>query len=373
MQFTTNDALREAGIVPLTIGDPDLATPGWIREAEARAVREGRTHYASVAGDPELREAIADDLNERHGQDFSTADILVTSGASSAIHPVVAAFADPGDEVILLNPAYSLYVDAIRLADAVAVWAPVRSDFHIDPEAIERCITPRTRLLMLNNPCNPTAVTYSRAELEAVERLAARHNLVVVADEVYDSLVYDGREFVSALSLPGLAERTVLMQSFSKTFAMTGWRVGYVAARGGLTQAITLIHKTAVGPINSMTQRAALVALRAGPETKRSWLGEMLSVYDRRRGLGQALLERIPRVTSAIPEATFYFWVKVQTSLSSNDLIVYLQDVGRVAVRSGTEFGTGGEGYVRLTFSASDDDLREGIGRMGEALATLDR
>ena len=361
---------RAAGIVSLFNGEPDFATPAWICEAATEAMRHGFTHYPLHQGDVELRETIAELLNEQHGLDYTRDDILVTNGASSAIYASITALVDPGDEVVLLDPCWAGYQDAINMAGAVPVRAALGSDFHLDPEALDGAISPRSKMLVVCNPGNPTAVVFSRSELEAIARIAREHDLLVLADEVYDHIVYDDRPFISTLAVPELAERTLLVQSFSKSYAMTGWRLGYVAAKRGRAQLAGMAHRTALQFVNSITQRAGLAALRAKTESE-AWFRDMLAVYDRRRRLGQQLLEQIPRARSRLPEGTFYFWVKVDTALSSVELIRYLRDTGRVSVHPGTEYGPNGEGYIRLSFANAEAQVREGIARIGEALAKL--
>ena len=368
-QLTSAEALRERGIIPLTSGDPDFPTPDYICDAAREAMRDGFTHYPPAQGDVELREALAEQLNEDHGQDFTAADILICNGGSGAISAAVLAVLDPGDQALLMNPCFSLYDDAINLAGAESVWVPVRDDFHLDPEAIERAITPRTRMIILNSPCNPTAVVLGREELEAVQDIVVRHNLVLLSDEVYDHLVFDDRPFISALDLPELAERTLLVQSYSKTFAMTGWRLGYLAGKGGMVKGATDVQRTFHGAVNGPTQRAGLAAL---PHMNDPWAREMHAAYDRRRVMGTELLNSFPRLHCQLPEAAFYYWVRVDTSMSSAEMVDFFMNEG-VAVRPGTEFGSAGEGFVRLTFAAADEDIREGIERLGRASEKLPR
>jgi aspartate aminotransferase len=363
-------ALRERGIVPLNTGDPNFDTPGYIVEAAYQAMKQGFTHYPPAQGDLELRTAIAEMLNEDHGQSFAPADILITNGGSGAIYSAVAGLLNPGDQAILFNPCYSLYDDALKVVGAETVWVPFRpDDFHLDPEALERAITPRTKAIILNSPCNPTSVVLSRGELEAIQEIVLRHDLVLISDEIYDHLVFDGRTFVSALDLPELAERTLLVNGFSKTYAMTGWRLGYLAGKNGLVESAVAIGRTMHGPVSYPTQRAGLAALSG---LNQPWLPEMQAAYDRRRRLGHERLSSFSRLRCALPEAAFYFWVQVDTSMSSRDMVAYFLDAG-VAVRSGSEFGTAGEGYLRLTFAASDEDIIEGVERLGRAAERLPR
>lgn len=363
---------RAADIVSLFNGEPDLATPEWICEAAAKAMREGHTHYAPFQGDIDLRDAIANLLSERHCASYDRDDIVITNGACSAIYAAIAAFVDPGEEVVLLDACWSGYEDAVRLVGGVPVRAALQSNFHLDENALAEAVSPRAKMLIVCNPCNPTGVCYSRSELETIERIAIEHNLLVLSDEVYDRIVYDEKEFVSALDLPGLASRTLLAQSFSKSYAMTGWRLGFLAAGNGMARLADRAQRTYLQSVNSISQRAGLYAL-GELERSAAWFDHALRVYDSRRRVGQQLLERIPRVHSRLPEATFYFWVQVDTALSSIDLSRYLHDLGRVSVHAGTEYGPAGEGYIRLSFAADESQVREGIARLEAALEVLDR
>lgn len=362
-------ALRKKGIIPLLSGDPNFETPAYICEAALKAMRDGYTHYPPAQGDIELRTGIADQLNENHGQNFTPNDVLVSNGGSGAIYAAITGTLNPGDEAILFNPCFSIYDDCLKLVGAKANWVPVRDDFHLDFDAFESAITPRTRMVVLNSPCNPTAIVLRRDELERVQDIIVRHNLLLLSDEVYDHLVFDDRKFVSALDLPELAERTLLVQSFSKTFAMTGWRLGYLAGKNGLVKAPSDVQRTIHGGVSSPTQRAGLVAIGGVDDP---WQHEMHAAYDRRRKLGHAALAKIPRFQCAMPEAAFYYWVKVDTSMSSANMVNYFMDNG-VAIRSGSEFGSAGEGFIRLTFAASDEDLLGGIERLGKAVEGLPR
>lgn len=368
-QLTGAATLRKQGIIPLNSGDPNFATPDYICQAAIEAMREGHTHYPPAQGDPELRAALAELLNEDHGQNYTADDILITTGASGAIFAAVAGLLNPGDQALLFNPSYSAYSDAVQMVGAEPVWVPLRADFHLDPDALEQAITPRTRLLVLNSPCNPTAILLSRGELEAVQDIVLRHNLVLLSDEVYDHLVFDDRPFVSALDLLELAERTLLAQSFSKTYAMTGWRLGYLAGKNSLVKPISAAQRTMHGAVSAPTQRAGLVAIGG---VGQSWQREMHAAYDRRRRLGHEALSAVPRFNCALPEATFYFWVGVATSMPSAGMVDFFREHS-VAVRSGSEFGTAGEGYIRLTFAASDQDILGGIERLARASEKLPR
>ena len=364
-------AMRKQGIIPLNSGDPDFPTPQYIIDAAYQAASTGFTHYSPSQGDVELREALAEMVNEDHGQNYTGADVLVTHGGTGAIFAAVTGVLNPGDQAILFNPCFSLYDDCIKMANAETVWVPFRRDnYHLDPEALEAAITPRTKMIILNSPCNPTAIVLGREELQELERIVVRHNLVVLSDEIYDHLVWDGRTFVSTLDLPELAERTLLLNGFSKTFAMTGWRLGYLIGKNQkLIQAAHSVQRTMHGAVASPTQRAAIVAL-AGRD--KEWLPEMQAHYDRRRRAGHAAIMKSPRFTCALPEAAFYFWIKVDTSMSSADMVKYFFD-HKVAVRSGSEFGSEGEGHIRLTFAASDDEILEGIDRLCRAAEGLPR
>ncbi len=356
------------GAVKLDSGDPDFPTPPHIQEAMIKALTEGYTHYAHAQGDPELRAELARQLTEtaadaaRYGAD----DVLITNGASGAIFAAIGAFLDPGDEVLIPNPSFSLYADAARFVNAEVRMVSVLPDFHLDFSALRAAITPRSRMLILNSPCNPTGVVYRPDELEALADLAAEHELMVMSDEAYDHILFAGARHVPSIAIPGLAERTIYVHTFSKTFAMTGWRLGYLAIPGDRAKRAAVVARTTTGAINSAVQRAALVAIT----TPSDWPERMLAEYNARRDLLIDWLRDATGISWRPPEGGFYGFLRYQAPMTSKEMNAHLKTKG-VAVRSGTEFGPDGESYVRLSFAISRQALEEGVQRIKAAIAEL--
>jgi aspartate aminotransferase len=371
------DPQREAGVAitpaphmaALHKGDPCFPTPQQICEAAIEAIEAGYTHYPPPLGDPELREAIAADLTRRSGRATTPGQVMVTAGAIGAIASALLAFLDEGDEALLPDPAYSAYAPLIRQAGALAVRVPLLpEDFTLDPEALEQAVTPRTKLVLLNNPANPTGVVYPRPQLEQLAETVLRHDLLIVCDEVYDRLTFGDAEFTSLLRLGQLADRTVYINSFSKTYAMTGWRIGYLAAPPGLLRGPSTVQMASSSGVNWPAQRAALSALREGQEPAE----QMRAGYARRLAAMTDALRRIDGVTFPAPQGAFYVFAKFTTAerLTSRQLTQTLLEAG-VAVRSGSEFGPGGEGYLRLSYSADIADIERGMATIAAVIAGL--
>lgn len=357
-------------VVKLSSGDPAFATPDYIIEAAYRAMRDGYTHYPSVQGDPQLREAIAAYQSSISGVPISPAEVLVTGGGTGAITAAMMAILDEGDEIIVLDPGYSLYPDVARVVGATLVFVPLTADFGVDVEAVRDAVTPRTRMLVLNYPSNPTGQVLEPQELEGVAALAVEHDLVVLSDEVYDQLVFQGKH-LSVLGHPGLTDRTLLTNSFSKTYAMTGWRLGWVVAKGALIQTILTMHRSVLGFPNHIAQRAGLMAL-TNQEEDRKWRTWMLAQYQAQRTAMWDGLVQVPGIHVYDLQAAFYAWVRYEAPLTSVDMMKYLYERG-LSVRPGTEFGSRGEKHLRFTFAPSAAAITEGLGifrsAMGELLA----
>ena len=359
---------RVATMVKLSSGDPSFATPAYVMAAATRAMQEGYTHYPPPPGDPALREAIAAYQARLSHVPLSAAEVQVTAGATGAISAAMLAFLDPGDEVLLLDPTYSLYVDLARTVGATAVFVPLTRTFEVDLDAVAQAITPRTRMLVLNYPSNPTGQLLAPGELDGLAEIATRHDLVVLADEAYDQLVFQG-EHRSVLGHPGLTARTVLVNTFSKTYAMTGWRLGWVAATGDLIKPIRTMNRSVLGAPSAISQRAGLEALTNEPED-RTWRAWMLDQYRRQRQALWEPLTRIPGLQVYDPEAAFYLWVRYEAPLSSVDMMKYLYERG-LFIRPGTEFGAMGEGHIRFCFAPAVDVIEAGVAIFTAAMAEL--
>jgi len=355
-------------VVKLSSGDPSFPTPEYVVEAAYRAMRDGYTHYPPVQGVPELREAVAAYQAGISGVPVSASEVLITGGGTGAVSAAMMALLDPGDEVLVLDPCYSLYADVARVVGARVVSAPLTSGFGVDLDAVRRAVTPRTQMLVLNYPSNPTGQLLEEHELDGLAAIAAEHDLAVVSDEVYDQLVFEGKH-LSALGHPALTNRTALVNSFSKTYAMTGWRLGWVVAKGGLLQAILTMNRSVLGFPNHIAQRAGLAALTNQAED-RKWRAWMLEQYQTQRKAMRDGLLQVPGVHAYDLKAAFYAWVRYDAPLSSVDMMKYLYERG-LNIRPGSEFGSMGEKHLRFTFAPSAATITDGLKIFRSAMAEL--
>jgi len=350
-------------VISLGLGEPDFVTPQHIREAGLRSLEEGRTSYTSNLGMLELRQELAKHLEALYGVSYDPErEILVTIGVSEALHIALLAIIDPGDEVIVPEPCFVSYKPGIILAGGVPVVVPTRVEdsFQVTAEGIEAAITPKTKAILLSYPNNPTGAVMSWRRLEAIARLAEKYDLLVLSDEIYDRFVY-GVEHTCFASLPGMRERTILLQGFSKAYAMTGWRVGYAAGKAEIIDAMLKVHQYAIMCAPTMGQIAAIEALREGEEAVQAMIAE----YDRRRRVIVAGLNEIG-LPCFEPKGAFYAFPSIAgTGLTSEEFSEKLLLEERVAVVPGNAFGACGEGYVRCAYAASLPDIEEALERMG--------
>jgi len=351
------------GVISLGVGEPDFVTPWHIRESGIYSLEQGYTSYTSNYGLLELREEIARYLNGRYGLVYDPQkEILITVGVSEGLDLAMRAILDPGDEVIGHQPSYVSYMPCAMLAGGRFVPVPtyVENEFKVSADDIEKRVTPRTKVLMLGYPSNPTGGVMDRAGLKKVADVAQRHDLIVVSDEVYERLVY-GVEHTCVASLPGMQERTIHLGGFSKAYAMTGWRIGYAAAREAIIEAMMKIHQYTILCAPIMAQKAAIEALREGePQVE-----AMVAEYDQRR---RVMVEGLNSIGLACfePRGAFYAFPSIKgTGLSSEDFAERLLIEGRVAVVPGDAFGECGEGYVRCCYATSMDEIEEALERMG--------
>jgi len=351
-------------VISLGIGEPDFVTPEHISRAGIRSIEEGHTHYTSNYGMLELREEIAAMLDRRYGLKYNPAkEILVTVGVSEGVDLAMRTLINPGNEVISLDPGYVAYEADIIFADGVPVPVPTyaKFDFGVRASEIAAAITPRTKMILLGNPNNPTGAVVPRAELEGIAKLAIEHDLIVAVDEVYSRLVYE-TEHVSIAAMPGMRERTVLLDGFSKAYAMTGWRIGYVAAPKYILEAMVKIHQYTIMCAGTAAQEAALEALRHGEEDVQA----MHDDYARRRRMFVDGLNRIG-LTCCEPHGAFYAFPSIARSgLNDEDFTEKLLFEEKVAVVPGSAFGAAGAGYVRCSYCTS-------YGKLEEALVRLER
>lgn len=359
---------RTPQVIGLHRGDPSFDTPAYIVEAAYRAMKQGYTHYPPLRGDPKLRDAIAVYQSRVSNVPVSASEILITAAGAGAVYASIMAIVNEGDEVVILDPTFSSYADVVRMVGGRIVSVPVPDTAAVDVEALRAAITPRTRLLVLNFPSNPTGQLLTQQELDGIATVAEENDLIVLSDEVYDQLVYEGK-FISAFGHPGLTNRTILVNSFSKSYAMTGWRVGWLAARPRFIEPIWQIVWATVAHTNIVAQRAALEALTNEAEDL-AWRTWMIEEYRKRRNAMWSQLAEIPGVRVSEPEAAFYSWVRYDAPLSAIEMVKFLHERG-LDVRPGTEFGATREKYLRFTFAPSVEVINEGVAIFKSAMEEL--
>jgi aspartate aminotransferase len=356
-------------IIHLEIGEPDFDTPANIRAAAARALDDGWTHYGPPFGLPQLREAIAADVTARKGFTASTDQVVVTPGAKPIMFFALLALAEAGDEVIYPDPGFPIYESMTRFAGATPVPLPIRqeNDFRADLDELEALITPQTRLLVINSPANPTGGLFTREDIERIAELVLRHDLVVLADEIYGRIVYDG-EHVSIASLDGMAERTIMLDGFSKTFAMTGWRLGYAVVPEPLLPAYSRLIINSVSCTSAFSQIAAVEAL-TGPQDS---VDEMVREFLVRRDLVVEGLNAIPGISCRTPAGAFYVFPDVSgIGIDGPELTDRLLKEAGVCVLSGTAFGHVGRDHIRVSYANSQPNLREALNRIDTFVRAL--
>jgi aspartate aminotransferase len=347
------------------MGEPDFSTPEPITEALRRALKDGYTHYGDLNGDPELRDTLAQLATRLSGQPYTERSVVVSHGGAAAITASILATVDPGDRVVIPEPTYSLYPDAVRLAGAEPVMVPTTTDHRLDLHALA-AVLPGARMVVFCNPVNPTGAVLPGAQLAALGDLLDGTDTLVLADEAYADIVYDGVCFISALAVDSLRERLILCNTLSKTYAMTGWRIGYVIAPAEITAAIRHVHRTFNSVVNAAVQRAAITALQLGPELA----APMLAAYKERRDFLVKRLAFTDLLHSTKPDGAFYAFAHYAGDLPSDQMTRLLLQ-GGVAVRSGSEYGPSGRHYIRLSFATDLETLAEGIKRILTVLEGL--
>lgn len=359
--------LEAAGrsIIHLEIGEPDFDTPEHIKEAAIRALRDGYTHYTPAAGIPEARAAIAESVARSRGIPVTPEHVVITPGAKPIMFFLMLALINPGDEVIYPDPGFPIYESVARFVGARPVPWILREDreFRADPEELRTLLTPRTKLIILNSPHNPTAGVLSRADLEAIAGIVRGRPLAILSDEIYCQILYSGT-FHSIASVPGMQDHTVILDGFSKTYAMTGWRMGYGVMRPALAERITQLMVNSNSCTAAFTQIAGIAALR-GPQ---DCVARMVAEFRRRRDVIVDGLSRLPGVRCLRPQGAFYAFPNVrEIDADTRRLAEHLLTEAGVAVLSGTSFGAQGEGYLRLSYANSVEAITEALKRMGVA------
>lgn len=356
-------ALEGRDIINLGGGEPDFDTPEHVTEAGIKAIKDGRTHYVSSLGIPELRTAVSRKLYVENGLTYTPDEIMVNPGAKLGLYAAIMALIDQGDEVLIFDPSWVSYDAIIRLAGGTPVHVPLdRGDnFTIRREVLSEKITPNSRMILINSPNNPTGRILTLKELEVVAAAAEQHDLFVLSDEIYEKIAYDGNKPVSFGTVDGMLERTIVINGFSKAYAMTGWRLGYVAAKKALMKELLKVQQHSVTCAAAFTQYAGVAALEGPQEV----IEDMVSVYDTRRRIITDGLNSLPGVSCETPEGAFYSFPDISgTGMSSMEFTNLLLTEAGVAVTPGIAFGECADGHVRLSFANSTKLIENAIARM---------
>jgi aspartate aminotransferase len=349
---------NDKSTVSLAIGEPGFATPGCIVQAQAHALTEGLTHYAVQTGDPLLVKAILEHVVPRQSELASSDNILITHGGTAGLSCSILGLVNPGDAVLIENPTYSLYADAIRLAGGVVKHFGRNPDGGLDFGEI-RSLAPAAKMIIVCQPSNPTGTILSSHEWRQLAEIAGESDLIVLSDEAYDGIVFDDSEFVSALSVPGLASRLIVCRTFSKKYAMTGWRVGYLVGAAELIAAASTVHRTFNGAVNTANQHAAVAALEHASQDAEAMRVE----FQQRRALMVSCLQDKGPLRFAPPAGAFYLWVGYPEKFGDSQEVAGKCLANGVRVRPGSEFGPGGKYRIRLSFAPDRDRIVEGCRR----------
>lgn len=365
-------------IVNFSVGEPDFDTPEHIKEAAVKAIKDGFTKYTPVGGIDELKEAIVEKLERDNGLKYSKENIIVSCGAKHSLYNIAQALFGPGDEVIIPAPYWVSYPDQILLNDAIPVIVDTyeEDNFMLRADALKEKITPRTKAIILNYPSNPTGFIYTEKALKEIAEIALKHNIYVISDEIYEKLIYDNEKHISIASLDEeIKEKTIVVNGVSKSYAMTGWRIGYAAGPAEIIKTMTKIQSQSTSNPTSIAQKAAVAALR-GPQ---DCVQRMCQEFERRRNYLVEELNKISGISCKMPKGAFYAFPNIKNNLgkttdntvinSSMDLSIYLIEKAMVALVPGSAFGA--EGYIRISYATGMDNLSRGIERIRKALEEL--
>lgn len=373
VMFEKAKAMERKGekLVHFELGEPDFDTPQHIKEAAKRALDEGHTHYAPSAGILELREAIAEKLKKENSFDADpVSEICVTIGSQEAAYLAIMCTIDPGDEVLITDPAYYIYRNCVLMAGGAPVSVPLEKEnhFRLNPQDLEKRLTSRSKMVVVNSPCNPTGSVMTKGDLEAIDDLARTYDLLVVSDEIYEKITYDGQKHYSIAALSKDTSRMIVVGGFSKAYAMTGWRIGYAVANKTIISTMIKMQQSAVSSGTTFAQKGAVAALR-GPQEP---LQKMLKEFQKRREVIIGGLNKIEGFSVAKPKGAFYAFVDTKKlQKPSIELSEYLLNEARVVTTPGIAFGENGEGYIRMSYAASIENIEEGLERIKRAVDKL--
>jgi len=356
-------------IVHLEIGEPDFDTPSNIIESAVKALHEGQTHYTPSAGIPQLREAIAEEISTTRGIEVNPDQVVVTPGGKPIMFFTILALCEKGDEIIYPNPGFPIYESMINFVGATPVPVPLlmEKDFRFDIEEFKGLVSPRTKMIILNSPENPTGGVLTKEDLGAIAEIAIENDIIVLSDEIYNRILYEG-EFASITQFLGMMERTIILDGFSKTYAMTGWRLGYGVMPEWLAAQVAKLMTNSNSCTSAFSQWAATEALKGPQDESR----KMVEAFHERRDVIVDGLNQIPGFRCLRPKGAFYVFPSIEdTGKSSREMEDFLLNEAGVAALSGTAFGEYGEGFVRFSYANSVENIQKALGRIGEAIARL--
>jgi len=368
-------ALRAEGrkIVPFSAGEPDFNTPETIKQATMKAIENNHSHYGSNRGLPALRKIMAKKIEAEFGVSYDPDwEIMITSSGAEALNNAILTFVEPGDEVIIPIPAFVSYKNLVRFSGATVKFVDLKPEdgFQLDAAAIEAAVTEKTKMIILNNPNNPSGAVYTRETLEKVAEVAIKHDLLVISDEMYNRLVYDGAEFISMAAIPGMRERTVVLSGFSKSYAMTGWRLGFIAAPKALADYIIKVHQYSTTCSPTFIQQGLVDSLE-NPETEQAVV-DMLAAFTRRREAILKGLAEIDGLTTVTPKGAFYVMVNTSAlGLNGQEFAMKLLEEFDVATVPAVGLGDNCVDYIRISYATSDENIEVGLKKMKEFVASL--
>ena len=362
--------LERAGenIIHFEIGDPDFNTPGHIIEAACSSMKNGETHYTSYMGVYDLREAIAEANFNSRGFKPATEQILITPGGNIIIYLAIACLVNPGEEVIIPDPGFPTYSSVAKLCAAIPVKIPLleKNKFRMNPDDIRKAINPKTRLIIINSPHNPTGSVMTSQEIDEVYKIAKENGIYLLSDEIYSRIIYGENKFNSPSSKDNCEHTSIVLDGFSKTFAMTGWRLGVVIGPKEIIEKMGLLIQNLCSCVSPFIQRAGIAALRGD----QSEINKMIETYKERRDLLVEGLNKISGISCLKPEGAFYVFPNItKTGMTSEEFADFMLEKAKVSLLPGTSFGKNGEGYVRLTYANSIENIKEGLKRINEALS----
>ena len=355
-------------IISFSVGEPDFTTPQNIIDKCAESLKSGFTHYTPSMGIPELRKAIAESVKAKNGIPCEAKNVLVTP-TKQALFMIALAYLNPGDEVLLPDPSWVSYEAHIRMCGAVPKYVTTKFDdgFVIDPEKVAAAVTPKTKMMVINSPSNPTGCVQPESTLKGIADICREKDIMVMADEIYENIVYDGAKHYSIAAMPDMFDRTITVSGLSKTYAMTGWRIGWMIAPEADIKAVNKLQSHSITCCTSFTQPAALEAIKGPQDDKK----KMVAEFKKRRDLALDLISEIPGLECNVPGGAFYLFPKYDAKIASNDLAEKFLMEGHVAVTPGRAFGPAGEGFFRMSYDASETDIIEGLGRIKDIMRSL--